>query len=421
MPAPPSDLVDALRAGRVQRHLLFRMAHSQGTVLAWDGVGEFEFDGETYLGVAGFVQLEGVSNSGDLQNHEILATLNGVALENIGLLDTNVRGQPATITAVWLTEDGVALASRIVFVGTADVLRLKLDAESRALTVRLRGPQAEWRTPPRAYYTDADQQRRFPGDTGFKLVRSLENTTVSGWGIVPETTGGFCRCKHFSQFPDVFFDSVLGAPIGQEQNGLTLLAVFVGFGTYNLRDRAGNNFREEGTGATIRVIQTHPEQPIGLIDDPAPFNFVDTAGDVRTQTLARLIVDSGGRRVRRQGVIAGNGSATAETIVRNTVAAYGSAGPNALNGADQSRLIYCNRNGRDARATNSGFQLGSTGDLYVEDVTGAAPAWSGVTSGTLQVGGVNCVISTTGVVLSPGGRRIVRQGGTASEFLRIWT
>lgn len=193
MPAPPIDLVAALREGTVFRHLFFTLEHPSGTVRAWDGVGEIEFGGEVFYGVGGFANINGVSNSGDIQNHKIECTLIGVPFDAIRSTNPVIRDQPATIDAVWLDEGASVLASRRVFAGSGDYLALKTDRDTVTLQCFLKGASVDWAMTPRSYYSPTDQRRLHPGDSGCDLVPSLENAEVAGWQTDPDaaTSGAY--------------------------------------------------------------------------------------------------------------------------------------------------------------------------------------------------------------------------------------
>jgi hypothetical protein len=402
MPAPPTALVDALRAGTAQRHLFFRLAHSQGTVLVWDGVGDWSYNGETYTGKPGLLELGGVSDSGDVQNHEVVVTLNGVELSSLLNVDTDIRGDAATITALWLGEAGTVVASRTVFSGEGDCLRIKMDAERKSVIAKLRTPLAEWGVPPRAHWTDADQQRRYPGDSGFKMVKLLENLSVSGWSKDAESSGAIPRLASISGC----WDSVTGDPIGDALYGLSPNGYDVYVKTYG----GGLAYKEQTSGALI----TFSTADLSLQAGGANC-YVDLAGDARTPGGLRVLANGvAGNYLRKQTAISGNGSATGTRVAQSGSLPIKEGG--ALGADDRSGLVYCNRNG--ALTAVSGSSVTINGTTCVEETTGAAVAYAG---GFLQCAGVDCNVSTTGVVLTTGGRRVVRSGGTASEFLRVWT
>ena len=412
MSAPSAALVSALRAGTVSRHLFFRMTHSQGTVLAWDGVGKFQFDAgvavsdgvETYNGVAGFASLEGVSDSGDIQNHEIVATLNGVSLESILETDQNVRDEDARIFAVWIQEDGTVLESQQLFHGRGDTFTARLSADEKSISVRLRAPLANWSTPPRAYYTDKDQQRRFPGDTGFKFMKSLENTSVTGWGIDPESVGGSPRW-----IEGVEFRTAVGFEIiGDDADGLEYLQTSLDPHSirYPTKSVSSEIYREQSTNLIVSVDE--PSNGDLIVDSARA--YVDTDGVLRSPAGHKLIVEENAAQfLRVQGLISAIGSATSERITYDG---------QDLRGETNGLRVYCNHNGKRARQTNDAIKDYTDSVAYVEQGTGLAAAFVG---GILKVNGSDCTISSTGAVRTASGAFVVKQIGSTSEFLRQWT
>lgn len=417
MAAPDATLATKIARGEVARHLLFRLDHSQGELFLWDGIGEIAVSGNTYRGVGGFGQISGVSDSTDIQNHEVLCSLNGVSLPGLVLTDTDIEGRAASITAIWLDEAGTVQGSLLLFSGTGDVLRVKPDTESRALTAKLKAPLVEWRAPPLAYWTDADQQRRYPGDMGLTFIKTLEGSTVAGWSIGAETTGGFPNFVTFERL----LDSVTQTIIGDHTNGPTVRVFNPGSGPLIVHsvEAQTNRYTEETT--TSQVFAPNPLP--GPMQAGGANCYIDVAGDVRTPGGNRVIRTGLGvtRRLRRQTAITANGAATAVTISAFTV---GSAVRlrrtdvpfSSLSQANQQGLIYADRLGVPAFSL-SATQPQISGVNVVEEVTGAAVTVSG---GLLRVGATNCVMSVNGVVLTPSGRRVIKTGEPAS-FLRCWT
>lgn len=428
MPAPPAALVTALRNGDAHRHVFFKLAHAGGAVLAWDGVGERVFNAETYLGVAGMARVEGVSQSSDLQNHVVSVTLNGVELPSLSETSLRIRDEAAELWAAWIAEDNSTVAQKLIFKGRGLAARVVPEGDKMSIVALLRGAMADWRASPRAYYTDADWQRQYPGDDGFSFVKNLENAVVSGWSVNEESSGGI-PYKH-PMGTSSFFDSVDGATIGDHEHGPT---AWVNNTTHAVTDRFGTAYLEDVTGAAITYDTASPyPMRAGGVNC-----YIDGTGDVRTPG-GELVVLTGwlgttNHRLRRGGAIASSGTATATKVLGNYAAGYiplrVAGGSYSTTGADQTKQIYCNGFGALIR---TGFGVLRPYDVgvyldtgayvyYNEDVTGAA-ATIDTGSGELRVGGVACVMSTTGVVLSPGGRRIVRAGGDpATDFLRAWT
>lgn len=431
MAAPPTELLAAMREGTAQRHMFFKLEHSEGDIFVWDGIGEFDFGGDTYSGVGGFATLEGVSQSDDIQNHEIVATLNGVGLPTLSETSLDVRDEPVNIWAVWIDETGATVGSLLVFSGLGNTLLVEPTGDEIRLKLKARGAMADWRASPRAYYTDAEQQRRFPGDTGFSFIRYLENANVSGWSVNEESGGGIptryltstgaAGCVYFQ-------DSITRALIGCEALGATVRWTSAG-----VKTASSVNVLEDGTAAAIGADTASPWQ----MKAGGVACYVDTSGDVRTPG-GNLVYPTGysaaSNRGRVHGAIASDGAASGNYPRAVSGSAlerlYSDAGPVSASNIDQRSLIYCNRYGPTVWAGSTiphpfdYFEYAASGTLvyYVEDVTGATV--DVLTSGSfrMRVGGADCYMSDTGVVLSPAGRRIVRSGGDpTTDFLRVWT
>lgn len=409
MTTPPPALLTAMRlstAERVARHVLFRMEHSQGTVLVWDGLGDLTFNGETYRGVGGFARLEGVSDSGDTQNHQVIATLNGVSFSNLTDVDTDIRGQAATVTLVWLQEDGTVLDSTTVFSGVGDFLRAKPAENDRPLSAVLAAPTAEWRAAPKGYYTYADQQRRFPGDTGFKYVKNLESATIAGWSATAAALLGVPTYRQSS----VLYDTNTLEIIGCNIHGIAI-STDTANPKHIIDGLSGTTrFYEQTSGAQITVDTADSSIGTGVP------GYVDSSRDVRTAG-GNLVVagNDATHKLRLQGNIAAAGTSASTQIAVSGSALFLSGG-SSTNGLQR---VYCNRYGLRV-GVNGASQIRDLVDssAYVEEVTGDLPYVSG---GLLYVGGNPCVISTTGCVISSTGGKLTRVGGTANDFLRIWT
>lgn len=422
MPAPPAAVLAALRGNTGTGHWFFEMDHVLGPVRAWDGVGDFIWNDNTFLGVGGMASIGGLTNSSELQNHEVQITLNGVPLAAWVNTSPSIRDKVATIWRVILDEDLNVIGSRIMFSGLGNTITSKPNRDSMALLIKLRAPLADWSVAPSQFYTEKDQQRLFASDTGFSKVASLENSNVTGWSKDVETTGGY-PAWHDSTY---IKDSVSGVPIGSADFGVAFL--------YGAPTVSGNQYTiyasftgtpatyiEETTSAVVRMLAT--ATGVGRVTVGGTDCYIDVSGDVRTPG-GKLVYRSSGvvatSKLRKQTTISANGAAGATSAQMfsaqsNIIAKAGSG--YTLAGADQSALLYDNTTGI-AAFWSSGLKV--SGTLYVEETSGTAVTLSG--SSNLQVGGVDCRISANGVLLSSTGKRIIKTGGSASvNFLRVWT
>lgn len=437
MAAPNAALLAALRSGdRCARHLFFKLAHSQGAVCAWDGLGEREFNGSVYLGIANMGTIQGVSQSRDLQTAEVLVTLSGVPFPALQQVDPSIRNCSAQIDAVWISEGGSAVASKRIFTGLGNYLTTSFGERSLTITARLRGRMADWSRAPQSYYTSAEQGRNFAGDTGFDYIKTLENTTVSGWGEFEESTGGLVKTRN------AYLDSNSGAVV--------TLYPSIALNRVIGSDESGA-FHYKNTSGSPTVLRPVGNNALTWVDDNATYGlqeatgvdavlnsfvtYVAVAGTVHSSDTGRYVkVQTTGKQMRLAGAIASIGVATATTFAPSTgvgaaavqVVGWMAAGGAALSTINSGtspwkNVAFIESNGRylfnNAGTVQAKNVAGAT--AMVEEISGNAVTVSG---GLMKCNGANVVLSTTGVLLTDNNRRIIPSGGNASiDFARTWT
>lgn len=431
MPAPSSTVITATRAGTVARHLFLYLDHPLGAVRAWNGIGEFVLSGSTYLGVGALGVIQGVSDSTEIQQHDVTATLSGVQYSALRADDGDVRGRACTIIAALIDETGAVVAQRTVFTGKGDQMRTSITVDGVALQIRMRGLLADWSAAPRYYYTPQDQQRLFAGDNGFNYVKSLQNAVVTGWSVNEETSGSRARNARGK-----FNAGSSGIGCLRDE----FVPLLLGNNTYGIGQNYGSDltqggvtsYTEETTGAAI---VRNASAPFYIATSEGDC-YVDINGDVRTPAGLRVLLSADtALRLRKATAITALGTATATVPLLATIGASGfilntTGGTFTIPALNWSGAIVDNADGCLITGTTASV-VGSLDDFggtavnstYVEDVTGTAALCStSTTNGRLRVGGSDCFVSTTGCVLSPGGRKIIKSGGNADyDFLRVWT
>ena len=419
MATPDATLLAALRStSRPARHLFFKMARSQGTVLAWDGLGQRVFNGATYTGIGNMASISGISGSRDLQTPEVVVTLNGVPYSALQVTDPSIRNKAATITAVWLSETSITpVASRVIFSGYGDFLESAFGEREVSIVCHLRGRMADWRKAPQSYYTNEDQDRLYPGDTGFSFMQTLQNTVVSGWGLYAESTGGVLFDFSGGSGPRTMGSALLSKALGTDISGTMLFA------------NTSSDLRPF-TSATLKS-QT---DLVALTTTGAGTNFtvggqtvyIDIDGYARSSTGKKILPNGTdtANPVRTATAITSLGSATATTFGQTTggfTQMVGQTGDlNLLTTAFSAakKCAFINSSGRALAVSGSNI-VAAPSTQMIEDVTGNSVTLSG---GLVKCNGANVVLSSTGVLLTNSGRRIYPTGGAVdNDFARVWS
>ena len=437
MAAPDPTFLAAVRAGTVARHIFFKMTHTSGTVYAWDGIGEFTYGGNTYTGVRGFVSLSGVSESYDVQEPAIEVVINAVPYSALREAGVKVRGETLDIYAVWINyASGAVVASKTLFNGVADQMRVIPNGADLAIKVLARAKLSGWHVTPNVYYLNRDQQRYYANDVGFSLVPSLENSNVAGWANTPETSGGRPVLGGYRMG---LYDNVDGNLIGHHTNGMNASRYGTGALTIHYVNglTADVSYAVEDTTGAYTDVNLSQTLKVGGVEC-----YVDASGDVRTaggNYVVPYYAGGSANRYRRQADIASVGDATSELIVPIQLSEdegmfplmdktpFGSAVNNFLrrdsatpSGYNFAPFVYDNARG------HSHYSLADDAFGYVRDLdtSGLYVGDSGnpvrIISGYLTSEGGYCTISTTGAVRTPGGNFVTLSDGSSQNFLRVW-
>jgi hypothetical protein len=129
-------------------------------------------DGNPFLGVGVLGTISVTEESAELRAYGLTLALSGIPRDAITLaLLQGYQNRPGTVWEVPLDPDTHAVLSRpvVIFRGRMDTLDVSL-GDTATVTVSLENRLADWDRPRMRRYTDEDQQKAFPGDTGFRFL-----------------------------------------------------------------------------------------------------------------------------------------------------------------------------------------------------------------------------------------------------------
>lgn len=376
MPAPSAPFLTAIRGGSAERHLFMRLDHSQGVLRYWTGLGPFTFLGETFHGIAGLARLSGVSDSADVQQHEIAVTLNAVPLSALTDVDQSIRGKAADVWAVWIDASGAVVHSLNVFSGVGNRIGIKPGDTEYAIEAKLKARLANWLARGDRFYSSVDQSRLFSADTGFSLVPGLQNATLTGWQRTAAVATDLVYLVSSFGGTFVHIADANGDIMGLETSGAyfynsagylsTLDAVLY------LREEVGLNW----------VFWSSVGAPITCAGANVSINGSGFAQSVNGNLIR---TDDDTQRVRRQAAITSTGSALAEGVTWQPIygITYLCRAAGAASGGNFSGLVY---------SDNAAYRF-VVGSAYTMHVSGADRTvhdiWCYTNSGT-YVGRAKC-------------------------------
>jgi hypothetical protein len=191
----PRDLTDDLAAiyeGKSLQPVLFvEIQFVSGWVRMWSGIGSISWNGKTWLGI-------GLPNGEILGGLTLLTETSDVQAQGIAL---SLSGIPSSAVQQVLNETRQAFTANmylgaidpstmaiiadpyLAWSGTTDVATINVTGETCTVTITVENYLLDLQRLRRWLYTHEDQQILSPGDTGFRFVPQLQNTTI-WWGTV---------------------------------------------------------------------------------------------------------------------------------------------------------------------------------------------------------------------------------------------
>jgi hypothetical protein len=180
-----ANMVTQVTAAALTPIYLMQLTLPSGSLRFWNGIGDIDFDGNTYTGSANLITFSEITESQSIEANGVKFTLNGISSSIIStVLDSNNELQRGTVD-LWmacLDSDGNIITSPFkLFSGNVDtsdieeageVANISISAESKLIALK--------RTRVRRY-TPEDQKLEYAGDKFFDFVASLQDKNLE-WG-----------------------------------------------------------------------------------------------------------------------------------------------------------------------------------------------------------------------------------------------
>lgn len=182
-----------LTASTVSPVLFAELVFSSGTVRVWSGYGTLIWNGNNWIGTGALGGVSPVEEAADLQATNLTFTLNGIPSSYLSLvLADSYQGKSATLWLGFLASDGSVVSDPVqLFSGRLDAAKISEAGETCSIAINAESELADLRRSRETRYTDAEQQRRFPGDLGLQYIAQAA-TQEMNWGrpYTSSYTGG---------------------------------------------------------------------------------------------------------------------------------------------------------------------------------------------------------------------------------------
>ena len=174
-----SETIRAVKRGEQARVALCYFADFRSAPFyAWEGVGPLVSGGQTWLGTGGLVAVSELSLSAQAFASSFSLTLSGLPEEQFDAYTrlmavdaAEYRGRRIVISMQWFGDDWAPLdAPYAVQAGFMDKPIFAMRGDQQSITLQCEGPLVTRKRPRFGFYTDEDQQRRYPGDKGLEFT-----------------------------------------------------------------------------------------------------------------------------------------------------------------------------------------------------------------------------------------------------------
>lgn len=185
-----SATISALLAGRTVRcaHLVEICFVTQARRL-WNGSYKITTsDGHDWFGLRKLGSIEGLESDGDLQAAELKFSISGVDSRLLQMAVTEDRteyiGRHVKVYYQFFDSDWSLLDAPVAratgIIDGIEVTRQPMEPAGtrRVITLTAQNIFYGRGTPPAGFFTDTDQQQRFPGDRGLAYLSELQDTNI---------------------------------------------------------------------------------------------------------------------------------------------------------------------------------------------------------------------------------------------------
>lgn len=179
----PSALSAELDASSLKPFYAVELAFDSGTLNFWTGYGDITANGETWTGSGDVIQISTSTESTDLSANGVTLTFSGLNSDIVAIsLTQNYRGRGAKIYLGCLDAENQPVSDLYqVFAGRMDTMSISENGSTATITITVENVLIDLERPRMRKFTDAEQQKRYPGDNSLENVAALQDRQIS-WG-----------------------------------------------------------------------------------------------------------------------------------------------------------------------------------------------------------------------------------------------
>jgi hypothetical protein len=178
-----SGILAELPKGLVYPIILVQITFKDGIQYAWTGIGNLVWSGNTYTGVGQLGKIGPITEDTAVQAQGLQLELTGVPQNLLNeALGQCQQGNAVNVYFGFLDSSGNVIADPyLAFSGRMDIPTIDEGAETATITLTAENRLIDLQRPRQRNFTQSDQIRDFPADTGFQYVALLQQLNLT-WG-----------------------------------------------------------------------------------------------------------------------------------------------------------------------------------------------------------------------------------------------
>lgn len=190
-----TDVYNAMTGSMLQPAMLIDLMLDEPLYL-WTGVGDLEYESETYKGTGAFGTISTSDTDSSLSANGISLTLSGVPTDVLQFaLSPNYRNKKVIVNIVLFDNNGTLIGGNRFYVGRIDVVNISKSGEENIITVNVENHLINFSRPLIRRYNQEDQHLFVDNtDIGFEYISKITSDIVFNWGNISLTL----RQKAFS-------------------------------------------------------------------------------------------------------------------------------------------------------------------------------------------------------------------------------
>jgi hypothetical protein len=154
-----------------------------GVVRFWTGYGNITWDNKLWTGSGTLISIETIPETIEIAAQDVVISLSGCPPEVMAIaLTQGGHNLNSTLWLAFLDANAAIIADPVqLYRGLLDVMEISETVDAPILRITYQNRLADIERPRLWNYTDSDQQKRFPGDTGFSHISNALNWSGK-WG-----------------------------------------------------------------------------------------------------------------------------------------------------------------------------------------------------------------------------------------------